>query len=189
MSRLTLDLRNLLVQTPEVHAFIAAKTIGKGTTAFTDGFIFDTTQFTNVEKKSNQAFIVIAHDGTWQAPNAHNNMRFPRIVVDIWASPARKPDGTPISTQTADYLIEEVMAGIWKYLHTVNMDVPPMEDLDYAFLGTPGKPRIWGTAAQIANRTGSLVMASQSLGEPQFSDVKDGNGARMGRYAFGVSTA
>lgn len=185
MTRLTLDLRNLLVQTPEIQTFISDKVIGRGSTAFTDGFVFDSTPFTNIEKKSHQAFIVIAHDGTWQAPNAHNNMRFPRIVVDVWASPTRKADGTPATTD-ADLLIEEVMAGIWPYLHTVNMDVPPDAP---AILGEPGKPRIWGTAGQIATRTGSLVMASQSLGEPTFTDVRDGNGARMGRYAFGVSTA
>lgn len=184
MTRLTLDLRNLLVQTPEILAYVANKTIGKGL-AFTDGWVFDTMPYANIEKKSHQALIVITHDGTWQAPNEHNNMRFPRIVVDIWASPTRKADGSPVM-HDADDLIEEIMDSIRPYLHTVNVDVPPDAS---PFMGTPGHPRIWGTAEQIAARTGSLVMASQSLGEPQFSDVKDGNGARMGRYQFGVSTA
>jgi hypothetical protein len=183
VTRLTLDLRNLLVQTPEVLDYLEAKIIGRGQ-AFTDGWIFDSVPYTTIEKKSHQALIVITQDGTWQAPNEHNNMRFVRVLVDVWASPTRKADGS-VQTHDADYLIEEIMKSLWPYLHTVNMDVAPDAPV---VLGQPGKPRIWGTAAQIEARTGSLVLASQSLGEPQFSDVRDGNGARMGRYAFGVST-
>jgi len=186
MTRLTLAARNLLVQTPEVQARVADKTIGRGTVnGFSDGWVFDTTPYANIEKKSHQAFIVVAFDGTWQAPNEHNTARFPRMVVDVWASPTRKPDGT-VQVNDADYLIEEIMDDLRPYLHTVNVDVAPDAP---AWMGTPGQPRIWGTAAEIANRTGVLVMYSQALGEPTFSDVKDGNGARMGRYSFGVSTA
>jgi hypothetical protein len=182
MTRLTLDLRNLLVQTPEIKTMVENKIIGKGV-AFSDGWVFDTKPYANIEKKSYQALIVITHDGTWQAPNEHNTARFPRILVDIWASPTRKADGSPV-IDDADYLIEDVMKSIRPYLHTVNMDVS--ED---GFQGPAGYPRVWGTPEQIQSRTGSLIFFSQSLGEPQFNDVKDGNGARMGRFAFGVATA
>lgn len=32
---------------------------------------------------------VIAHDGGWATPNPHNTLRFPRIVLNIWADPVR----------------------------------------------------------------------------------------------------
>ena len=168
---------------------IADKRIGKGN-AFVDGWVFDTMPYANIEKKSHQALIVITHDGTWQSPNEHNTARFVRINVDIWASPTRQADGTVIRND-ADDLIEEVMEAIRPYLHTVNPSVPGNSTTDpvLPYLGKPGQPRIWGTASQIAAGTGVLVIGSQALNEPTFNDVKDGNGARMARYSFGVATA
>lgn len=83
------------------------------------------------------------------------------------------------------------MAALRPHLHTISMAVPGNSDLDptVSYLGRPGFPRIWGTAAEVAAKTGVLVISSESLGQPDFNDVRDGNGARMGRYAFGVHTA
>lgn len=189
MTRLILNARNMLVQVPEVLALIEARQIGRGK-AFSDGWIFANTPHANIEAKSYQALVVLTFGGTWQEPNGHNTARFPRMYVDVWASPTRKADGTP-ERADADYLIEDVMAAMLPYLHTVDAGVPGSADHDptLPFLGRPGQPRMWGTAAQIASRTGSLVMSSELLGEPEFSDVRDGNGARMGRYSFGVHTA
>lgn len=187
MSRLTLDCRNMLVQTPEFQARLADKTIGRGQ-AFNDGWCFDSYPYANIEKKSHQALVVITDAGTWQEPNAHNSQRFPRINVDIWASPTRMPDGSP-KTNDADFLIEDIAKEFMRYLHTVNLDVPGDQDEPVLpYLGKPGQPRMWGTATQIEARTGSFVFGSQSLDQPIFSDVRDGNGARMGRYSFGIST-
>lgn len=189
MSRLALNARNMIVQIPGIKAMIADKRIGKGK-AFTDGWVFYSMPNATIEDKSYQALVVVTVGGTWQAPNEHNTARFPRLYVDVWASPTRGADKSPLRPD-ADFLIEDVIEQILPYMHTVDMGVPgsPNYDPTLPYLGRPGQPRMWGTAEQIAARTGSLVMSSQLLGEPDFSDVRDGNGARMGRFTFGVHTA
>lgn len=187
MTRLTLALRNTLVQTPEVQAMVADGRIGRGTT-WTDGWIFSDKPHANIEKKSYSSLTVIT-EATWQSRNAHNTSRFPLLLIDIWASPTRRTDGS-VLREDADNLIEDVFSAYFPYVHTVNMSVPGNADLDptLPYLGRPGSPRFWGTAEQIADHTGSLVIAAEHVGGPDFSDVRDGNGARMARYQIGVQT-
>lgn len=189
MIRITRALRNMLVQTPEIQSRVQDKTIGSDATWAT-GWVFADMPEANIEKRSHQALIVVSYDGQWQEPNAHNTARFPRILLDIWASPTRQPGGSPRQPD-ADLLIEEIFEDIRPYIHTIQPSVPGNRDLDQTkpYLGRPGNPRIWGTFAEIATATGVLVMSSQQVSEPTFFDVKDGNGARMGRYVLGVHTA
>lgn len=188
MTRLTLAARNYLVQTPEIKALISSGKLGNGS-AFKDGWIFTGKPYATIEKYSYKSLIVVT-ETPWSAPNAHNTMEFPMINVDIWASPHRMADGTPIKDD-ADLLIEEVMQAMKPYLHTINLAVPGNADLDpeLSYLGKPGDPRIWGTENEIRDRTGVLILASQMLNGPVLRDVQDGNGARMGRYTFGIHTA
>lgn len=188
MTRLTLAARNMLVQVPEVKAMVSDTRIGSGST-WTDGWIFSDKPHANIEKRSHMALVVIT-EAPWQPPNTHNTMQFRLLLVDIWASPTRQPDGSP-RKDDADNLIEEVFAAVRPYLHTVEMGVPGNSDLDptLSYLGRPGHPRFWGTEQEIANHTGVLIIASEHNGGPIFSDVRDGNGARMGRYQIGVTTA
>lgn len=189
MTRLTLAARNLVVQAPEVKALIAAKQIGSSKT-WSDGWVFDDKPYITIEKYSHQALLVITDANGWQEPNDHNTARFPKINVDIWASPTRNADKSVV-THDADRLIEDVFDAIYPYLHTIQPSVPGNASLDptRSYLGRPGFPRFWGTAEEIEARTGVLVISSKLLGEPSFFDVEDGNGARMGRYTFGLQTA
>lgn len=178
------------MQVPEVKALVRAGTIGRST-LWPEGWIFDSQPFgVTIEKYSAKAMIVVADGSGWMSPNEHNTARFPQIFVDIWASPRRKDDGSA-ADYSADTRIEEIFDAIRPYLHTVNMSVPgnPTTAPTLPYLGRPGSPRFWGTPEQIQARTGALVISSQQLGEPDFSDVRDGNGARMGRYRFGIQTA
>lgn len=185
MTRLTLAARNLLVQVPEVQALVASGRIGRSQT-WIDGWIFDSKPYTTIEKYSNKALIVITHGGSWQPLNEHNTSRFPRLFVDIWASPTRLEDGTP-QRDDADLLIETVWHALFPYLHTVDLGVAgTQKDAVRPWEGRRGYPRVWGTAVEIAARTGVTVLGSQQLGEPELSDVRDGNGARMGRYSLGI---
>jgi len=185
MTRLTLAARNLLVQVPEVQALREMGRIGRGAT-WPDGWIFDSRPYATIEQYSRKALVVISYAGTWMAPNEHNSAHFHRLYVDIWASPTRLPDGTP-EREDADMLIETVWEALSTHLHTVNRDVPSDGSVS-PLLGLPGHPRVWGTAEEIEARTGVVVLGSQQLGEPDLSDVRDGNGARMGRYVIGVQT-
>lgn len=188
MTRLTLGCRNLLVQVPEIKALISAKKIGRSKT-WSDGWIFDGKPYITIEKYSNLALVIITDAGGWQAPNGHNSSRFPQIFVDVWASPTRHDDGSEVSPD-ADLLIEDVFDAMRPYLHTTNVDVPGRTgDAFIPYMGKPGHPRIWGTAEEISSQTGVRVISSEILGEPTFSDVSDGNGARMGRISVGVHIA
>jgi hypothetical protein len=190
MNRLTLACRNMLVQTPQVVARVADGTIGgQGSAAWSDGWIFADKPEANIEKRSHRALIVLTSGGNWQSPNPHNTAQFPLLLLDIWASPTRNADGSP-SMPDADLLIEDIFAEIRPYLHTVDLGVPGIDsDPALPYLGRPGYPRFWGTAEEIANRTGTLIVSSQHVGGPDFADVKDGNGARFARYTFGIQTA
>lgn len=177
----------MLVSLPEIQALVASRKIGRGQT-FPEGFIFFDNPHATVEKLSHRALIVVTYGGPWQAPNAHNTVRFLRVNVDVWASPTRATDGG-VQIPDADDLIEEVAAAFLPYMHTVNVDVPGRaQDAADAVLGTRGLPRVWGTPTQVSTRSGTVVLSSELLGFPEFSDVRDGNGARMARYVFGVST-
>lgn len=189
MINLALAARNLLVQTPQVKALVAAGLIGGGPRYQTwkDGWIFADLPYATIEKRSHMALVVLSDGGSWSEPSTYNSGRFPRLLCDIWASPTRT-DGDPSSVKSpdADDLIVQVYDALQPYLHLLNSGVP--SDSTQAFLGRPGYPRYWGTATEIATRTGALILGSNLLSEPVFSDVRDGNGARMARYPFGVST-
>jgi hypothetical protein len=115
--------------------------------------------------------------------NSHNNMQFPRLFVDIWADPTRLIDNSP-ETWDADDKIEKLIPLLDRHFHTANLDVSPYVNVIY---GRPGDPRIWGTADQIEHRTGQIILGSERAQGPDYSDVRDGNGARMARLIYNVS--
>lgn len=175
MTRLTLAARNKIVQIPAVQDLVSAGKIGKSAT-WTSGWIFDSRPQVEIETSSAKCMVVVADDGTWLPPNAHNTEKFLAMFVDVWASPTRNTDGSQ-RTPDAEFLIETVFEALLPELHTVHP------------AGPDGEIRWWGTASQIENRTGLPVFYSQKLTEIEFSPVEDGNGAVMGRVRFGVATA
>jgi hypothetical protein len=181
---LALAARNMLVQLPEVKQLIAERKIGRGTALFNDGWVFADKPYTTIENYSNRALIVVTESGGWTTPNPHNTARFPRLYVDIWASPTRNADGS-VKEQDADDLIREVMAAISPYLHLVHGSVPT----DWPeFFGKPGDFIFWGNAEEMAAHDCPLILGSERQTEPVFSDVADGEGVRMATYVFNVST-
>ena len=187
MTRLTVAARNLAAIIPGVQDMVTAGTIGSDS-VWTDGWIFSDKPYANIEKKSHTALIVISPGGSWKAPNSHNTARFPLMNIDIWASPTRGSDLSPIRPD-ADTLIEDVLDVLFPYFHTVNSDVPGISsDPELPYLGKPGFPRVWGTEEEISSRSGVVIVSSQLLAEPTFADVEDGNGARFARFSFGVQT-
>lgn len=43
----------------------------------------------NLMEGSSSTAVVVAHDGGWAAPNLFNTLRFPRLLVNVWADPIR----------------------------------------------------------------------------------------------------
>lgn len=163
--RLTLSIRNYLAQQPEVRELL-------GSDKTWDTWIFADKPYVKIEN-TGKAMIVIQIDGGWSAPNDHNTMKFPRVFVDVWADPDRNPDGS-VKKPNADDKIAKVHDAVMRYLHTVNMN-------------RNGKPLVWGTKQQMDTYTGVVVAGSAKQNEPEYSDVRDGNGARMASSRYGIN--
>lgn len=168
MTALTLAITNQLKQDSALTALL-----GRSVTFPT--WIFDEKPFARIEN-SQRALIVINEDNQWAQMNEHNHMRFPRILVDIWADPTRNTDNS-VKTYDATRKIEAIVKQVDQTMHTVNLN------------DGNGNPIIWGTAAQKASFTGQLITGSVHLTGPTYSDIKDAEGALMGRVAYGVNTA
>lgn len=166
MSRLTLAIRNLLVQDPDITSRLGRST------KWPEGWVFDMKPYVAIENKQ-RVLIVVSQQGGWSAPNSHNTMKFPRIAIDVWADPTRNDDNS-VSIDDADDKIVDVLKYVARTLNKVNLSAEFIE--------------MWGTADEIASKTGVPILASQQLDEVELSPMSDGNGARMGRVYFGITT-
>lgn len=93
---------------------------------------------------------IIASDGGWAAANQHNTLRFPRLLLNVWADPVR--DGTLNGTQPGEVMLRANAA---------------FEVLD-RFLHRPqGGSQMWGSI-----RTVDCVRMT----EPAINPVPDGDG-------------
>lgn len=168
MTKLSLDARNFLAQDTALRALL-------GRSASWDTWIFSDKPVGVKVEGTQKCLIVINENGGHAAPNEHNTMRFPLMIVDVWADPTRNADGS-VKQDDAKDKIEVIFARLKKHFHTVHLSRPN------------GLPYIWGTDAQITQKTGSIVLGSIQLDEPDYSPVLDGNGAWMGRVRYGVNT-
>lgn len=166
MTDLTLAARNLLAQDHQLRKLL-------GRSASWDTWVFSEEPFANFEG-SGKCLIVINENGTWTAPNAHNTLSFPKLTVDVWADPTRNPDKS-VRVQDAKAKIVDIGKLLSRHFHLVDM-------------GTrTGMPYIWGTAEEIANKTGVVISGSQFLNGPTFAQVRDAQGAWMGSFDYGVN--
>lgn len=177
MTALTYAARNLLAQDTELTALL-------GRSLNWPTWIFADKPFVKIEN-SQRVLIVITQGDPWAPPNPHNTQTFPLLNVDVWADPTRNADKS-VKEYDADDKIEAVVKHLNKHFHTVNVGVPYDAP---AYLGTRGMPRIWGTAEQIAEKTGVVVTGSQRLDGPSLSDMRESEGTRMGRMQYGVNVA
>lgn len=146
-----------------VQAMITAPYIGEDD-AWDKGWIFDSKLRVTLENTQRCA-IVINRAGGWATPNEHNNMRFPLIVVDIWADPTRNTDHS-VKYDDAEDKANDIFDAVRSVMHTVDR-------------GRSGGGFIyWGD---------ERITSSESLAEPDTTPVKDGNGAYMLRARFGIT--
>lgn len=124
---------------------------------------------------SSKALLVLYEENTWTQANAHNNMRFPRLFVDVWSDATRNTDRS-VKRYDADDKIEAILALVKRHFHTPNLS------------GVSGGTLIWGTPEQVAARSGVPILGSELMYGPSYSDVSDTDGARMARTWFGVAT-
>ncbi len=167
MTELSLAARNLLAQDAGIKALVAKSQSW-------DTWIFDENPVGSKIENTSKCLIVLWEGDPWTAPNPHNTMTFPTLVVDIWADPTRNADKS-IKKFDAKNKIEDIHKLVRAHFHTVDMATPQ------------GTPFIWGTASEIASRTGLVVAASQLLSGPSYSPVRDSEGSWMGRYTYGVN--
>lgn len=174
----------MIVQTPELQAFVTSGKVGSDS-LFTDGFVFDSEIPRPLDDQSDTACIVFAED-TWSPMNEYNTLRFPLLLVDIWAAPERDSTGSVIEN-TADDLIEEIFNAILPYFHTVDRGVPGNTGSPLVpYMGLPGMPRYWGTASEIAGKTGYPIVSSVCIAIQEPRDVVGGNGVRFRSHRFGI---
>lgn len=98
---------------------------------------------------SQKTSIVLAHEGGWATPNLHNTLRFPRLVLNVWADPLRDAQNNNIDPRVrgranACYEIVD------RFLHM-----------------TAGAERMFGTIR---------VVSCVRITEPVIADVQDGDG-------------
>jgi hypothetical protein len=177
MTQLTLDARNFLAQDPDLRALL-------GRSVNWPTWVFDSKPYGKLEG-SQSSLIVINEAGNWQPRNEHNSQTFPRLRVDIWSDPTRNENGS-VKVHDADDKILDIRKILDRHLHLRHNSITT-EDPDW--WGTPGSSHFWGTAEQVANKTGTLVIGSSELGGPDLVNVTETEGARMGTLFYGVSVS
>lgn len=167
MTDLSLAVRNLLAQDTGLTALL-----GKSQSWPT--WIFDERPVNVKVENTGKCLIVINEGPQWTEPNQHNTMKFPTILVDIWADPTRNTDKS-VKMFDATKKIEDIQDFVDKHLHLVDPG------------DASGNPRIWGTAQQIATKTGVIVTGSFRRSGPEFSPIRDAEDAYMGRLIYGIN--
>lgn len=166
MTRLSLAARNRLAQDASLRALL-------GRSVSWSTWIFDENPVGVHVENTSRCLIVVSEDDEWTSPNPHNTMRFPQLLVDIWADPTRNPDRS-VQRFDAKDKIEEIQALVDKHFH--------LPDPGTRF----GVPHIWGTAEQEATKTG-LVIAGSERRSTQTSPISDSEGSWMRRITYAVN--
>lgn len=161
MSKLVYAAVNYLLQKSDVTSLLGSDDLGP--------WLFANQPEATIEN-TGDVMVVITSTNGWGA-NDHNTARFPVLTIDIWADPTRNPDRS-VKRKDADLKIEAVFLAIDKYLHLTNKSVPG------------GASVMWGTATEIANRTGQRIIESSRQNEPELSPAFDDEGALMGRFSY-----
>jgi len=119
------------------------------------------------------SMVVINSVSGWGS-NGHNTARFPQLVVDIWTDPTRNSDMS-VRRPDAALKAEAVYVALDKFLHLVNADVPG------------GGSVVWGTAGEIATKTGVRIISSERTNEPSVSPAINDEGAVIATVRYDVS--
>lgn len=114
-------------------------------------------------ENSQKVAIVITHRGEWTTPNRHNSLKFPRVLIDIYADPDRDADGTPLSTTNAR---DKVIAVADLLIKIFNRSEYFNEQ--------------WA---------GEWVMGSHHLRGPEWQPLREGGGLMFGTVIVGLETS
>jgi hypothetical protein len=165
MTKLVYAVRNMLVQHTEVTSLL-------GIDDLDDPMIYAYSPEATIEN-TGKSMIVINVESGWGA-NDHNTARFPTLVIDIWSDPTRNAD-LSVQKKDASLKAEAVYEAIDKLLHLVDKSVPG------------GGAVYWGTATEIANKTGIRINSSARQNEPMERPAFDNQGAVVWTVRYDVS--
>lgn len=163
MTDIAKDVQAYLQAHPAVQEMVTDPYIGSDD-AWVHGWIFDSNLKVRIEN-SQRCAIVVSYGGGWFPSLESNTVRFPLVVVDIWADPTRKADMS-VAVDDAKTKCFDIYDAVFKALHLVNRDTP-------------------SGGAIFFDQT--MITSSESLGDPDLTWVDEGNGARMLRGRFGLS--
>lgn len=138
-------------------------------------WIFDQRPVKVAIEGTQTCMIVVNELTQYTSPNDHNTLAFPRLIVDIWADPTREAPGGAPTVYDAPEKVEAIAKLVNRHFHLVDSGT------------ASGGIVIWGTAEEIAARTGVAITGSKRLDGPDYSDVRDSEGSVMGRLTFGVN--
>jgi hypothetical protein len=160
------DVQYYLQSSPEIQVLVETGIIGSDE-AWTNGWIFDSNLLVRMEN-SQKCAIVVSYGGGWTVPLDDSSAAFPVVVVDIWADPQRFEDFSPVDSVNAKRKAFLVHAAVKRALHLTQ------------HRSNNGSPAVYFDKTR--------VTSSELLGEPDLQPVSDGNGARMLRARYGIST-
>lgn len=121
--------------------------------------VFSYRLWTRMEGSQSTA-VVIQHDGGWATPNIHNTLRFPRLVLNVWADPLRDEQNNNVDPRVqgrANACFEIVD----RFLHL-----------------TAGPDRMFGSIR---------VVSCVRITEPVIYDVQDGDGLVRLQASYAVT--
>jgi len=162
--RITVSLRNFITTLPVIQQMVADGKIGKDS-SMPEGYIFEGRPLYPVEKLNKSALLVISSTSSWEPPLRERSLEYPRIELDIWASPTRDSDGG-IEIPDADDLIDDIYKALKPYIHIVHRSK------------ANGAIFTWD---------GVHIVSSEVIDGPEYRNVEEGNGARMARISIGVA--
>lgn len=171
MTTLSLAARNELARIPELTSLL-------GQSVSWDTWIFDTKPVKVAVEGTSRCMIVVNQGTAHAGANDHNTLRFPRLLVDIWADPTRDTtkQSKPVKVDDAQTKIEAIARIVDRVFHRVDSGT------------SAGNVLIWGTAEQVAAKTGVIISGSKRIdGDVDYSQVKDSDGTWMGRLTYAVN--
>jgi len=123
-------------------------------------YLFQRQLWVNMENSQTTA-CVISRSGGWAAPNVHNTMRFPRLLVEITVDPLRDEGYNVVDPEEADLRLQNAYTTIDRHLHRPQ-----------------GGDVFWGTVRTIA---------VARVAEPVMFAVPDGNGMQRLQVFYAVT--
>ena len=178
MTDLSLAVTNFLLQIPDIITDV-------GSSDSVGPWIFDSEPWASITNSST-CIIVVTEGNPHEVMATRKSIKFPTIVVDIWADSTRLPDLTyPVQDSTDK--INALAKKITRELHFRHPSVFPGDPYYY---GSPRHPRMFGTEEEIATRSGVVVLdSSADSGDVVISPVTDADGSEMGRLTFSMVIA